>query len=66
MKELSELLEIPLPELLEGKEITWDSLFVISAIAMIDEHFGMTMDAKSILNSKTLFDLVNLIKAKKS
>lgn len=39
----------------------WDSLAVVSFIAMIDENFGVTLPAQKISEAKTIQDLINLL-----
>jgi acyl carrier protein len=39
----------------------WDSLAVISFIAMVDETFGITLQAQKIADANTLQDLMSLI-----
>ncbi len=62
---LDELLELPAgtlkgPELL-GSLDEWDSLAVLSFIAMADEKFGRTFASKAIVACKTVDDLAKLV-----
>jgi acyl carrier protein len=62
--QLDELLELPAgtlkgPEPLSSLE-GWDSLAVMSFIAMLDEHSGQTVSAKAIVACKTVDDLSRL------
>jgi acyl carrier protein len=61
---LDELLELPAgtlkgPEALESFE-AWDSLAVLSFIALVDEHYGVTVAPKQIAACKTVDDLLGL------
>lgn len=42
-------------------EVDWDSLAVISAIALIDEHFGIMIPGQEISECKGMPDLLSLI-----
>lgn len=42
-------------------EIDWDSLAVISAIALIDEHFGVMVPGQAISECAGIPDLISLI-----
>ena len=39
----------------------WDSLAVVSFIAMVDENFGVTLSAKKISDANTVQDLIVLL-----
>jgi acyl carrier protein len=61
---LDELVELPAatlkgPEALESLE-NWNSLAVVSFMAMADEHFGVTVGAGQIVACKTVNDLLAL------
>jgi acyl carrier protein len=61
---LDELLELS-PGTLKGSELLgslegWDSLAVMSFIAMVDEHSGLTVSPKAIVACKTVDDLAKL------
>ena len=47
-------------ELLEAVG-NWDSLSVISFVAMVDAEFNMTVDPEKLKNAKTLNDLAVLV-----
>jgi len=47
-------------ELLEDIE-EWDSLAVVSLIALTDERYGVTLSPKKISESKKITDLVSLL-----
>jgi acyl carrier protein len=39
----------------------WDSLAVVTFIAMVDENFGITLSPKKIADSQSIPDLVALL-----
>ena len=41
---------------------TWDSVAMLSAIALIDEHYGVTLSADQLRLCETPGDLIELIK----
>lgn len=45
-------------------EIDWDSLAVISAIALIDEQFGVMIPGQDISECKGMPDLLSLIESR--
>jgi len=47
-------------DLLPGME-GWDSLAVVSLIAMVDEQFGITLSPKDIAKAGSVADLVGLL-----
>ena len=47
-------------------EIDWDSLAVISSIALIDEHFGVMIPGQDISECKGMPDLLSLIESRLS
>ena len=53
------------PELLEDIP-EWDSLAVISFIALVDEHFELPVDGEALANAKTVDDLVAIVRGKLS
>ena len=46
------------------EDIEWDSLAVISCIALADEHFNVMITGEELANSKTIQDIINLISMK--
>ena len=52
-------------EKLEDVE-NWDSLAVISYIALVDEQFGIVIDSELLMEAKTVSDLYNLAAQKKA
>ena len=41
----------------------WDSLAIVSTIALVDELYGVVLDGKSLSNCKTLSDVQSLVSA---
>jgi acyl carrier protein len=39
----------------------WDSIGALSIIAVIDEHYGMTLEASELANCQTVGDLLALV-----
>jgi acyl carrier protein len=64
LRAIDELLELS-PGTLKGPEKlaaydTWDSLAVISLIALADEKFGVVVGSDKIAEAKSVDDLANL------
>jgi len=62
---LDELLELE-PGTLKGSETLesledWNSLAVISFMALVDEHFGVSLQPRQIAGCSTIADLVGLL-----
>lgn len=62
---LDELLEFE-PGTLQGSEILdgladWNSLAVISFMALADEHFGISLQPRQIAGCSTIADLISLL-----
>jgi acyl carrier protein len=59
---LDELIEVP-PGTLQGHESVkhWDSINVISLIALADEEFNKSLTAKQIAEANTVDDIVNIL-----
>ncbi len=62
---LDDLLELD-PGTLQGSEELdsldgWDSLAVVSFLAMVDQHLGAAVPPKAIQESETIEDLVSLV-----
>jgi acyl carrier protein len=65
LKELDLTLDLP-DGTLRGDEILadipeWDSLAVISFIALVDEKLNLVVDGETLANAKTISDLVALV-----
>jgi acyl carrier protein len=67
LKKLAETLEMPV--VAEGDELKafpqWDSLAVLSVIAMLDASYGVNLRAADFGTVNTAADLFNLVQAKK-
>ena len=68
MEKFAEVLEVTASEgifnedyKLNGAEL-WDSMGILSAIALIDEEFGITLPAKTLEECNTVRDLLALIR----
>lgn len=67
---LDEALEVPPgtlqgPEKLEDLE-NWNSMAMVSFVALVDEHFNYTVSPRQFVNCETVDDLLALIKPLKS
>jgi acyl carrier protein len=67
---LDELFEVPAgtlkgPEQLEDFE-QWDSLGMMSFMAMVNEHYGITLSPRQFVNCRTVDDLLALTSPSKS
>ena len=61
---LAEILEVEIEDVtpaLELEESVWDSLAVVSTIALIDEVFDRTVSADSLIECKTVGDIEKLL-----
>jgi acyl carrier protein len=64
---LAEILEIPAADVTPALDLTtqaWDSLAVVSAIALIDEHYGVTVDGAALAKCGTVKEVQELVAAK--
>jgi acyl carrier protein len=64
---LDEMLELPAgtlkgPEKLQDLD-NWNSLAMVSFVALADEHFDATVSPRRFVNCETVNDLLSLIKA---
>jgi acyl carrier protein len=67
---LDEILELN-PGTLKGDErlkdiATWDSLAVISFVALVDEHFGIVIESERLAQAQSVADLYALATQKKA
>ena len=63
LDELAESLDMQDGELSETtklEDLDWDSLAVISSIALLDEYFNKTVNASQIAECKTIGDLLKI------
>ncbi len=61
---LAEIFEISLEEIkpeLDMQSVAWDSLAIVSTIALVDDCFNIMLDGKSLGSCKTLADIEMLI-----
>ena len=64
---LSEIFEIDLDKVqpdLSFDEVDWDSVAIISTIALVDEVYGVFLDGDILSNCKNVRDIMDLIKKK--
>lgn len=68
LEQISEALEVESADVgmeTEFKKLSnWDSMAILSIIAMVDEYHGKVLSGDDINNSKTIGDLYNLITSK--
>ena len=64
LKESLDLEGIDLDENTLLSEIGWDSLAIISCIALANENFNVTLSGEELANLKTAKDILNLISSK--
>lgn len=61
---LAEIFEISLEEIkpeLDMQSVAWDSLAIVSTIALVDDCFNIMLDGKSLGSCKILADIEMLI-----
>jgi len=66
---LAEILEVEVAEINPGLELTegsWDSLAVVSTIALIDDVYDIQVHPNGIAECKTVGDLEKLIAAERA
>jgi acyl carrier protein len=64
LSDLADVLELPASDLVPGFELTeekWDSLAIISSIALIDDHFGITVSGKDLGGVRSVAELLAVI-----
>jgi acyl carrier protein len=59
---LAEALQMPAVELTPTTELTdtWDSLAIMTTIALIDQHYSVTLSPTELENCKTVGDVLVL------
>lgn len=65
---LAEILEIDVAQVtpaLSLQEQAWDSLAIVSTIALVDDCFNVLLDGQSLGNCDTVADIEKLIEARK-
>jgi len=68
LAELADLLEVDAEDLNDDYELdseNFDSVAVVSTIALIDEYFDVTVNGKSLSQAKTVGEIIDLIKKAK-
>ncbi len=66
---LAEILEIEPAQVTADLDLeanNWDSLAVVSTIALCDECFNIMLDGQALTNCKTVADIEKLIAAKRA
>lgn len=65
LREIEEILELDEGKLLGDEKLTnledWNSLAVVSFIAMVDEKVNLTLNARKIQDCTTVRDLMSLL-----
>ena len=68
LREIELALELPAGSLKGDERLEdipeWDSLAVISFIALVDEKLGLAVDGEKLAESKTVGDLLALVREK--
>ena len=67
LESLADALEVPPQSLSKETEldsIAWDSLAIISCIALADEHFGITLSGEEIHKARNIQEIIDLISKK--
>ena len=67
LESLADALELPPQSLSKETEldsIAWDSLAIISCIALADEHFGITLSGEEINQARNIQQIIDLISKK--
>jgi acyl carrier protein len=66
LKELAEILEVDARELIRDYRVDrnpkWDSLTVISVMALVDDHFGAELSGSKLRDCTTMGQILDLIK----
>ena len=69
-KEIAEILEVDVSKIspefeLHSGEAAWDSLAIVSTIALADDCFGVMLEGKALIDCITIADIEILILAAK-
>jgi len=68
LREIEATLELPEGSLKSDEKLEdipeWDSLAVISYIALVDEKLGLAVDGEALANAVTVGDLLALVQEK--
>lgn len=68
LAEMADLLEVEVEDLNDDFELNsenFDSVGVVSTIALIDEHFDVIVSGKALAEAKTMGEIMELIKKAK-
>jgi len=66
-KGMSDIFEVELTEISEEyilNENNWDSLAIISTIALVDNCYGLILSGNDLYNCKNIGDIIKLIEKK--
>ena len=69
LQDIADLLEVDAAELNQAYELNednFDSVAVVSTIALIDEHFDLTVKGRELANVKSIGELLDLISKAKN
>ena len=69
INDLAEVLEMEPSDLQESLELTsenWDSLTVLATIALVDEHYDVTVDGGALADCTSIGNLLEKIQQLKS
>lgn len=63
---IAEILEVDVEKVsssleLHSGEAAWDSLAIVSVIALVDDCFGVTLEGKKLTDCETVADIEKLI-----
>ena len=64
VEDLAAVLGVDPPTLTDDGRLALDSLGMVATIALIDEHYGVTVDVKSLAACKSVGELKRLIDQK--
>ncbi len=67
IQELAVILDVPPEEMNEDFRINdgrFDSLALVSTMALIDEHYGVTVDSKLLRQCNTVSDIMEVVRNK--
>ena len=67
---MAELLQVDATKIksdyvLNSGESVWDSLAIVSTLALVDDCFGVMLDGKTLAECKTIADIESLIASAK-
>jgi acyl carrier protein len=68
LESMAAIFEVEADEVNESYELTeknWDSLVIVSTIALIDRYFDLTVNGRSLLDCKDIGSLLKVIRESK-